>query len=87
MVELNERERILQLENNHKTLMDKLDDILKRFNQFEEKLDKALEKKADVWVEKAISWAVYIIMGLVLTALIYLILKTDLQVHTSLTQG
>ena len=40
-----------------------------------DKLDSALEKKADVWVEKAISWAIYLIVGIILTAIIYLVIK------------
>ncbi|MCK9371291.1 hypothetical protein M0R04_15365 [Candidatus Dojkabacteria bacterium] len=54
--------RIAVLEANHKNLMDKLDDILDRFDKFEEKLDTALEKKAGKWVEGVIKW-IGIIIG------------------------
>lgn len=75
MKDLSERERILTLENNHNNLMDKLDDILDKFNEFELKLDKALEKKADVWVEKAVSWAIYLVVGILITSITYLVIK------------
>lgn len=75
MTDHTERERIILLENNHQTLMDRLNDIIDRFDKFEQKLDKALEKKADVWVEKALSWAIYLVAGIVIGALIYLVIK------------
>ena len=60
-------------------IMDKIDSIIERFDKFEEKLDCALEKKADkVVVEKIqdiIRWVSYIIIGGVLTSLLFLVLK------------
>lgn len=40
-----------------------------------EKLDKSLEKKADLWVEKAFTWLLYTIGGFIVAAFMYLILK------------
>lgn len=67
--------RIALLENNHDMLMDKMEDIITRFDRFEEKLDRALEKKADVWVEKALSWLLYTVAGVIVVSFMYLILK------------
>ena len=67
--------RISLLENNHQQTMEKFDDIITRFDKFEEKLDKALEKKANVWVETAFTWVLYSMGGIVLTALMYLIIN------------
>ena len=70
--------RIALLESNHNQLMDKIEEIFARFDKFEEKLDKALEKKADVWVEKAISYVLYTVAGIVIGAMMYLIIKYKL---------
>ena len=67
--------RIALQEQQTKTIMDKLDNIIERFEKFEEKLDRALDKKADKWVETAVSWAGYTIVGAVLLALVYLVIK------------
>jgi len=67
--------RIALLENNQDVIMEKLEDIIKRFDKFEEKLDKALEKKADVWVEKALFWLLYTVAGIIVLALMYLVIK------------
>ena len=53
MKENTEVTRIAVLETNQNNIMEKLDSIVDRFNKFEEKLDKALEKKAD----KDTQWA------------------------------
>lgn len=42
-----DKTRIAILETNHINIMDKIDSIIERFDKFEEKLDVALEKKAD----------------------------------------
>lgn len=66
--------QIAVLSTNHCNIMEKLDEIVDRFNNFENKLDKALEKKADVWVEKAVSWAGYTVVGSVILALLALVI-------------
>ena len=54
--------RIAVLETNQQNLMEKLDSIIERFDKFEEKLDCALEKKADkVVVDRMISIGFWII--------------------------
>lgn len=50
------RERLAKLETNHTNLMEKIEEILTRFDKFEDKLDKALDKKANIWVEKVLIW-------------------------------
>ena len=50
------RERLAVLETKQCDIMDKLDNILERFEEFEAKLDKALEKKANKWVETYTIW-------------------------------
>lgn len=70
-----DKERILVLEANQKNIMEKIDSIIERFDRFEEKLDCALEKKANKWVENAISWTAYTVIGAVLLAGVYLVIK------------
>jgi len=67
--------RIALLENNHKNLMEKIDNLLKRFDKFDEKLDEALKGKANIWVEKAFTWGIYFIASIIITAVMYLIIK------------
>ena len=56
-------------------IMEKLDDILKRFDKFEEKLDSALDKKANIWVEKVLIWIGGLVATGILTYLGWLIIK------------
>ena len=48
--------RIAVLETNQTNIMEKLEALAKRFDSFEEKLDRALDKKANVWVERVFTW-------------------------------
>lgn len=50
------RERLAKLETNHTNIMEKIEEILIRFDKFEDKLDRALDKKANIWVEKVLIW-------------------------------
>ncbi len=71
------RERLLALELSQKNFMDKLEEfqkdnkeghqsILDALNKFEERMDKTLETKAGVWVEKVIVWCgITVSLGLV----------------------
>ena len=72
-------ERIATLEANHKNIMEKVEEILGRFDKLEEKIDSALEKKADkVVVDRMLSvayWAGGIIGSGLLGYLGYLIVK------------
>lgn len=74
-----EETEIALLKQSHQNLMDKIEEILVRFDKFEEKLDCALEKKADkTAVEKiqdTIRWVSYLIIGGVITGLLALIIK------------
>jgi len=67
--------RIALLENNHKNVMEKFDDMFERFDKLEEKLDKALKGKSDIWVERAFTWVIYTVAGILITALMYLIIN------------
>lgn len=67
--------RIALLEQHNKNIMDKFEEVFKRFDTLDERLESALNKKADVWVEKAVSWAGYTIIGSVILALLALIIE------------
>jgi len=70
--------RIALLENNYENMDKKLDGILERFNNFENKLDIALGKKADKdtqWAEKLLIWLGIFIGGGLLAWLGTLIIK------------
>lgn len=62
--------KIAILEANQKNMSDDLSEIKEIVKAFDTKLDKALEKKADIWVEKAISWFSYTVIGVVVLALL-----------------
>lgn len=63
------------LEIKQENMSQDIDEIKSIVKTFDEKLDKALEKKADIWVEKAFTWTTYLVMGAVITALVYLVIK------------
>lgn len=67
--------KLALLEQAQKTMSDEISEIKEIVKNFDQKLDKALEKKADVWVEKAISWAIYTVVGIVLSAMVYLVIN------------
>lgn len=84
--------RIALLEQNHKTLMDLFktyseenakqhENILQSLIAMQDKLDKALEKKADKWVEGILKWLGIFIGSGVLAYIGSLIIKaiTHLQ--------
>ena len=66
--------KIALLEQNHRNLMDKIEEILTRFDKFEEKLDCALAKKADKYIvdrlQDNVQWISYLIIGTVITGII-----------------
>lgn len=72
-------ERIATLEANHKNIMEKVEEILGRFDKLEEKIDSALEKKADKVVVDRILSVAYWVGGIIGTGLLsylgYLIVK------------
>lgn len=74
-----EETRIAILETNHENLMNKIEEILTRFDKFEQKLDCALEKKADKTdvdkLETNQRWVVLTIVGAVILAVLNLVLK------------
>lgn len=40
------------------------------------KIDEKMEKKANIWVEKAVSWALYLVGGTIILAIIGLVINT-----------
>jgi hypothetical protein len=43
-----------------------------------DKLDEALKHKSDIWVEKAFTWLLYSIAGILVASLMYIILKSNM---------
>lgn len=74
-MEQSQETRIALLEQHNETIMEKIDAIIEQLNHFEEKLDKALDKKADVWVEKALTWFLYAVAAILVGAFMYLVIK------------
>lgn len=48
----------------------KLDDIREAIREQNVSFEKSLESKAGKWVEKAVSWAIYLIMAILLSAIV-----------------
>lgn len=69
------REKLAVLFTNQTNIMEKLDEIVARFDKFEDKLDIALSKKAGIWVEKVLIWLGVIIGGGLLAYLGKIIIK------------
>ncbi len=71
--------KVAILEANHNTLMEKLNEYQsenrEQHKELKEIIEKALAQKANVWVEKAFTWLLYTVGGIIVTALMYLILK------------
>lgn len=68
--------RIAVLEANQTTMSKEITEIKEIVQAFDAKLDKALEKKANVWVETAFTYLLYTIAGIIISAFMYLIIKT-----------
>ena len=80
------RERLKALEITQQNVMEKLEESIKdnkeshvlmmtAIDKLDKKLDQALEKKANVWVETAFTYMLYTVGGILLTSLIYLVIK------------
>jgi len=73
-----EGERIATLEANYKNVMDKVEEILSRFDILEDKIDSALEKKADKssqWAEPFLKWLGVLVGTGIISYFGYLIVK------------
>ena len=81
--------KVAILETQTSNIMEKLEEfqtdnkeqhqaITRALENFELKLDKALEGKANVWVEKAFSWLLYTVGGFIVSAIMYTIIKYKL---------
>jgi chromosome segregation ATPase len=53
------RERLVKLETNQFNLMEEIQDIKAMIKELGVKLDCALDKKADKWVQTAMTWFMY----------------------------
>lgn len=69
------RERLKALEITQNNIMEKLDNIVTAISNLEAKIDKALDKKANVWVETAFTYMLYTTGGIVLSAILYLVIN------------
>lgn len=67
--------RLALLENNQKIMSNDINEIKEIVKSFDEKLDKALERKADKWVEDALKYGIYTVVGILITAIMYVIIK------------
>lgn len=81
-----ERERILLLETNHQQMMDNLEELKTKQKEnhaeikdiiitLREEVKDAMAKKSDIWVEKAVTWLLYTVAGIIVGALMYLVVK------------
>ena len=67
--------RIALLENNHDMVMEEMKEIKQLIEKMDGKIDKALEGKANVWVEDALRYGLYTVAGILITSFMYLIIK------------
>ena len=71
--------KIALLEQNHLQMMEKLNEYQQenrdQHKELKDMIEKALESKAGIWVEKAFTWLLYTVAGIVVTSLMYLIIK------------
>ena len=67
--------KIAVLENNQKTMSKEITEIKDIVLKFDEKLDKALEKKANKWTESVIVWFIATVAAATLTFIIKYIIK------------
>lgn len=77
MTEKSYETKFALLEKAQEIMSNEISEIKEIVKSFDSKLDKALEKKADIWVEKALSWVIYTILGAVLMALLYTVIKNN----------
>jgi hypothetical protein len=61
--------------NIEKKFDDFCDSNSKAHLEIKEMIEKAMSSKADAWVEDALKWVIYTVMGIVITALVYLVIK------------
>jgi len=75
MTEKSYETKFALLEKAQEIMSNEISEIKEIVKSFDSKLDKALEKKADVWVEKAFAWAIYLVAGIFITTITYLVMK------------
>lgn len=54
---------------------DKLDNLKTSVDDVKKLIEKIDENKADKWVEKAMMWFIGLVMTIVITAMVYLVVK------------
>ena len=67
--------RTALLENNHEVVMNEIKEIKELIEKIDKKMDKALEGKANIWVENALTYGLYSVAGIMIAAFMYLIIK------------
>lgn len=75
MSEKSSETKFALLEKAQEVMSNEISEIKEIVKAFDSKLDNALNKKADKWVQDAMSWFIYTILGAVLLALLYLVIK------------
>ena len=81
--------RIALLEQNHKTIMEQFKnyseentrqhiEVKEMIMAIDDKLQLALDKKANKWVETSWTWVLYTVGGILITAFMWLIIKDKL---------
>ena len=63
------------LENKIIRMEDKLDNLKTSVDDVKKLIEKIDENKADKWVEKAMMWFIGLVMTIVITAMVYLVVK------------
>ena len=63
------------LENKIIRMEDKLDNLKTSVDDVKKLIEKIDANKADKWVEKAMMWFIGLVMTIVITAMVYLVVK------------
>ena len=64
-----------QMENLVNNFKEMKDENLLAHKELREMFEKAMESKADRWVQDAVKWTIGLVMSIVISALIYLVIK------------
>lgn len=76
---MKEETEIALLKKGMEDITKKIDEHSKQnasdFAEIKEMIKEAMDTKAGVWVENAMRWFIYTVMGVVVVALIYTIIK------------
>jgi len=64
-----------QMENLAQNIKEMKDENLSAHNDLKAMIEKAMESKADKWVQDAMKWTIGLVMSIVISALIFLVIK------------